>query len=640
MLASNMVNVLGGLSVKMTRKFALLGLIMFLVAGCQNISTLSSMRTAEVDESVTFDQEGLPDHWRIQSGIWEVEAGKLTHEGQPHMLGVITRVPEYLGDMTAEVTLHVSSEYPHPEHTWAGWVFSCNPPLLTGHWKDAYFALLRVDGSLQFVDSHSKVVAERATDLDLKQGPVTLRLEVEGNRARLIANGTETLELEADEPFVGGLSLAHFSNTIEVESLSLEGVIVEPQALEVGERIPLQPEAREPVTPLPRIAVNQDPLPRPGFHLAGIDEPFHPEGFNYAVLGKGGWHATFSVGTYDHDELDRNLAEMASVGANVIRVWAWGENVDGEGLTGDVRGSNLNQQYLENFVDFLALANKHKIYVMPILDEIPMNAFYRNIMLNTPEHGEGRISGYTHQFLSQDAIEAKKALIKDFVSYVKRADPGLLNTVLGWQLCNECCVRADEGPFIYKAGTVTVANGKTYDMADFDSRQACWDESIVHWANELSGAVKEVDPDAMVTMGMWTSDAHARVPYNGLVEPEPDPRIPPRPSVLAKDADQLDFLDIHIYPWQNSSEVRPACHEWDEVMATGKPAIVGEYGGFKHDSLEVARQKSLEIREQAYAMGYQGSLFWVWNLCDENHVCYCAHHGDLKHAMAPILQNK
>ena len=399
---------------------------------------------------------------------------------------------------------------------------------------------------------------------------------------------------------------------------------------------PRQPEPAEvePVEPLPRIGIRDGEEDWRVFHNAETGERFYPEGYNHTVLGRGGWHAAFNVGEYEAREMEDTLSAIAATGANTIRVWAWGENVDGEGVTGPSKSQGLNAKYMENFVDFLQRCTRHGLYVLPILDERPTNQHYSAIEeAHDNADPTETMTGHNRVYLAPGAIAAKAALAKDFVRYVKETDPGLLHTVLGWQLANESNVHAELEPFDRTEGEVTTANGETYDMSDKDSRQACWDDGVVHWANQLTRAIREADPEALVTTGMWTADAHGREPYNGLLDPEPDPRIPPRPSVLASGNCHLDFLDIHIYPWDDTPEVRPEAHEWDALRDAGIPIIVGEYGAFRRTDLSEAAQWILALRNQAYDMGYQGSLFWSWNL-DQEHV-YNAQDGDLAEITAP-----
>lgn len=367
---------------------------------------------------------------------------------------------------------------------------------------------------------------------------------------------------------------------------------------------------------LPAIGIRKNETGMAEFFNRDSGKQFIPKGFNHTALSgvTTGWHATFNVGKYEPDAMEALLAKMAAVGANTIRVWIWGIQ-DVSGFTGSADSCGLNGAYMENVVDFLRRCTKHGLYVIPILDETPHNAYYNSIAakadtaLPTPQ-----VTGYNRNYFSAGTLAAKKQAIKYFVQYVKDADAGLLNAVLGWAFSNEAFVNHSEGPFNRDAGQVVVANGQCYDMGDNDQRQACYDESILHWCNTLADAVKSVAPHALTTLGMWTSDAHGRAPVNYLLPDDRDPRRPPRPSVLASAESHLDFLDIHIYPWDGTSKVRSEAHEWDAVKRSDKPVIVGEYGVFKNKAIEEAKIMMREMLEHAYHMGYQGSLHWIWDL--------------------------
>ncbi len=112
---------------------------------------------------------------------------------------------------------------------------------------------------------------------------------------------------------------------------------------------------------------------------------------------------------------------------------------------------------------------------------------------------------------------------------------------------------------------------------------------------------------------MWTSDAAGRLPCSGLPHDGKDPRIPARPSVLGGENSLLDFIGIHIYPWDGTPKVDSVCHEHGLVK---KPEIVGEYGVFPPVPIEEAKEMMLKMLSQAYKLGYVGDLYWVWDLRD------------------------
>lgn len=357
-----------------------------------------------------------------------------------------------------------------------------------------------------------------------------------------------------------------------------------------------------------------------------------PRGFNHVVLEHrtSGWHALFNTNIYNPEEVESVLQKMSKWGANVIRVWAWG--VQNEyGVFGSDENTAINPRYVENFIDFLRKANKSKIYVIPILDEYPKYGYFsalaqelhsRYAEKDTSSHAEG----YNRQFFWESLVETKSEAIKKFIKSIKEKEEGLLNVILAWELQNEVYVKANEGPFRDFESNITLYDGTVLKNDTPENRQKIYDVTILHWANRLTQAIKEVDPKALVTVGMWTSDSAGRSPNVGVPHDNKDPRIPPRPSILGGKDSRLDFIDIHIYPWDGTSKVRPECHEYGIVK---KPVIVGEYGVFPSVNIEEAKKMLINMLTQAYEMGYIGDIFWVWDLRNVAGQTYSAVCNDL-----------
>jgi len=346
------------------------------------------------------------------------------------------------------------------------------------------------------------------------------------------------------------------------------------------------------------------------------EQVFVPRGFNHIVLehGSSGWHALFNTNVYNPYEIEKTLKEMSRCGANVVRVWAWG--VQNEfGVFGRDENNAINSDYINNFIDFLRKANKYKIYVIPILDEFPKYGYFgdlaKELHSKFPENDITQATGYNRQFFWESYIRAKAEGIKRFVNEITKVDINLLNVILGWSLQNEVFVKVTEGPFADFDSTIKLRNGGELSNKTPEDRQKIYDTAILYWANELTKAIKEEDPSALVTVGMWTSDSAGRIPCSGLPHDGKDPRIPPRPSVLGGETSLIDFIDIHIYPWDGTSKVNPACHEHRLVK---KPVIVGEYGVFPPVPIERAKEMMIEMLSQAYQLGYIGDLHWAWDL--------------------------
>ncbi|HOK10432.1 MAG TPA: hypothetical protein PLT82_12360 [Candidatus Hydrogenedens sp.] len=345
------------------------------------------------------------------------------------------------------------------------------------------------------------------------------------------------------------------------------------------------------------------------------DKTFVPRGFNHVVLEhrSSGWHVLFNTNVYNPDEAESTLRKIAESGGNTVRLWVWGTQNE-YGFLSQKEGEILNNQYMDNVIDFLQRATKYNIYLIPILDEYPrFGNFEKQLQQLHLEstYDDEHVTKYNRQFFWLSYIRAKAIVIQKFIQYIKEREPSLLSTILAWSLQNEVYVKCSDGPFKEYNGEVLLPDGSKGSLATTETRQEVYDRTILFWANELSKAVKSVDSEALVTVGMWTSDSAGREPVSGVVPDGKDPRFPPRPSVLGSEQSLLDFIDIHIYPWDKTSKVNLHCHEHGLVK---KPVIVGEYGVFQDVTIEQAKTMLIEFLQTAYKAGYIGDLYWVWDL--------------------------
>lgn len=556
-------------------------------------------------------------NWRVSSGDWRLSSDTLACD-DPDNRGPLVGLPgATYRDFTAEVSIQFQADHVGGGEGWAGLLVRGRNPVAYGVFHSGYLALLRANGRLELGGRLGKV----ETGLDPLTAPVRLRVEANGDRLRVFADGKQLIEATGQLYPEGEVALALFGAEATFTDFQLTGQPVPKEEWTPVQPIQPVPEAAPPVTPLPRIATRLREGTLGEFCVKTTGERFFPDGYNYTVLANN-WHATFDTDVYDPAKMEAALAAMEAAGSNCIRVWSWGRATRETSFCGAQSDRGLNPQYMANYVDFLRRCTAHHIYVVAMVDEYPRNAWYDWVdRENTAPDDELMVRGYNRQYLTSGLIAAKAQALRDFITYIKNADPNLLPTVLAWAFCNEAFVDAKLGPFDQEEGLVTCANGKTYDMADFDQRQACWDQGIVHWAKALDTVVKELDPEAMTTVGMWTSDAQRRAPYNGI-DPTSgavqDQRFCPRPSVLAAPECNINFLDIHVYPWRGPEAALfdETPHEWAALKQLGKPVLVGEYGAFTHQSPEPgpAMQVVLGIRQESLAHDYAGLLFWTWNL--------------------------
>lgn len=595
--------------------------------GWRGLACLAVILGGCMPGSARADVSGL-EGWRIQNGKWEAAGRGFTHDDPHSFGGALVRRDATFRDVTVEAAISIGKEYSSPGQTWAGFVIRASNAMIHGPWLDGYVVFIRPSGGVELQETGKCTVANAATDCHPDKRPVRLTVEARGTHIRVLVDGREVINATNSGFTEGDLALVSFSNAATFSDVKITGEARKSVLVRVAHTVPT-PKAHPSVNPLLRVTAIHESGSHPRFFRFG-GETYLPEGYDHTVLGGygGNEHATFNTDVYDPVKMESVLQAMSHLGANAIRVWAWGGQITGNGYTGKHATTGLDLRYMENFVDFLRRCTAHGIYVIPVLDETPTNRYYDNVA-RTSSIGSADclVSGYNQQYLTQWSIDAKKSAIRDFVGYVKRSDPRLLRTILGWELCNEACVSSDTGPFVYGSGKAVTATG-TYDMASDRQRQACWDDGILHWANELTSAVKSVDPKAMVTVGMWTSDAQGRPPVNGIRNHGSDPRFCPRPSVLASEKCRIDFLDIHIYPWDGTSHVDRVAHEWEQVSKSGKPVVVGEYGITSGDP-EKGKQILVELRRNAYALGYQGSLLWVWDLGNSPYAAVNNGYGEL-----------
>lgn len=388
--------------------------------------------------------------------------------------------------------------------------------------------------------------------------------------------------------------------------------------------------------PLPRIAA---PAPGGSGHGSLVDtsteRPFVPRGNSYVRLAPASYlpgayyHSTFEPGQYDAARADAALADMHGNGYDVVRVFidagdprsvAAGEPHGlGRGTADLTDGYG---PYYDNVADFVRRAAAHQIYVLPAMDAYPQSQYYWNIRGNyNPD--QLNVGGSNSQYLVRGEIEAKKAYLTNFVKELRsRLDASLMTTFLALEPDNEATWQADQKPFSSTSGTVTGSDGLVYDMSSSASRQQAADASMVEYANELVDAVHAVDPDMLVTMGMFTYravgrsvDGFATHCASGCAGGEW--RYPGRPASLSTFS-RLSFLDLHLYPQAGSYTVDSdlASSEWSLVRGT---VIVGEYGAVKdvyHGDIVAAAYGMRDLQVTTCQDGFAGWLFWTFDTTD------------------------
>lgn len=327
------------------------------------------------------------------------------------------------------------------------------------------------------------------------------------------------------------------------------------------------------------------------FYDRSTGQTFTPRGNNLIRLDSN-YHDTFDPGSYDPADLDAQLAGMADLGYNVVRVFL--DHRVG-GLVASSAASGLSGAYLDNLVDFLRLAQKHGLYVMFTQDWLPdtysmqQSSTVRDVNVN---------------YLAQSGVDANAAYFQDLASgLIARGAP--LDAIWSFELRNELYMVNDHPPFSLTSGSVTAPNGQTYDMADPASRRALLEDGITYWVDSVRAAILAIDPTALVSVGFF-------VPQ----DPNPirvgDNRIVETGEVLAKST--ADFIDLHGYPGVDLP-LPEHFQNFGMTAAISKPVVMGEMGGFRSvfATAQDAAQALISWQADSCTYGIDGWLVWTWD---------------------------
>lgn len=416
--------------------------------------------------------------------------------------------------------------------------------------------------------------------------------------------------------------------------------------------------------PLPRVQLVEVPGGNGYLRQQGQSAPFVPRGANYVRLvydhsyAVVPYHSTFSPALYDPQAAESALRQMHRDGYNVVRVFIDSGDWDRtNGINGTWDAAGLDGAYLDAFADFVRRATEQRVYVLPIVGRTPINAHYRSLAAPA----DPNLVGWNAMYLHAGERTAKIAYVTDFINALRaRIGQALLSTIIAYELENEMHANGDYPPFCCDPAppytcannpafactdkVVRTADGLSYDMSDPAQRQQAWDANAVSYANQLTAAIQSVDPEALVTVGMFTYRAVGRSGPQGLLPipgPGEEPRFPPRPSSLSRYSN-LSFMDIHIYDadanWTLDGDL--ASIEWNSVDPK-RPLWMGEFGAFKnrYPALTDAAWAMRDLQVSSCARGFSAWLFWtydtaeqpeLWTLVDSN--------GVINGVLAPVAR--
>jgi len=335
-------------------------------------------------------------------------------------------------------------------------------------------------------------------------------------------------------------------------------------------------------------------------------EQFVPRGNNYnllrpvndPIIGEASLDVTLSTDFYDVEYIENDLAAMEALGYNIVRILPENCAATGciTGLAGGLRGA-----YMDNMVDFIRRAKGHGIYTWIASNTLPDAGKYIDAAhLRDNE----QFSSANSEFLTQVGLDAYADYFGELVSALveRGAD---LDYVFSFSLRQEHSFDSAAPPLSLESGSVTTANGETYDMSDPGAKLAMVDDGLRHWITKTSSVIKALDPTALVSVGFFA-------PNEPNVFNEGDTRLVRAVAALDSDA---DFVDFHVYPTPPFALLEQHVENYQMEGRDDIPIVMGEMAAFTWYTSEEAGAKALhDLEVESCAAGFDGWLTWSWDI--------------------------
>lgn len=321
--------------------------------------------------------------------------------------------------------------------------------------------------------------------------------------------------------------------------------------------------------------------------------------------------------------------------------WARSDGINGNGT------ELLNSAYLDNVVDFVTAAGSMNIYTLITFDSLPKSQPFSDILSGSATRASN-IEYPNSKYLCSYFRQAYMVYVKSFAEQMSKRLNGDTSAIFAYSLAHEGSYSMDALPFSrYQDIRVHAADGSYCDMSSPSSRQRCADQNSLAWVNVLARAIKEVDPQMLVTCGVATfqSVGLKRGP-NGLQGTQRSSTAYPfRPSILTSPSSLLDFLDIHIHPlsalgdrdpeWSFEAELESS--QWYDVGFEQMPILMGELGAYKHVFRDVSSAAGdlQALQTMSWSRQFSGWAVWTWACKEHSELYWTAVDG--KEAIARIL---
>ena len=309
-------------------------------------------------------------------------------------------------------------------------------------------------------------------------------------------------------------------------------------------------------------------------------------------------HSTFSVGLYDAARAETALAAMQASGYNIVTVILEGCCV---GTIGDPAGG-LSSAYIANVVDFLHHARAHGITVVFASQWLPNYGGFQTVLGGCyPQFSDINLTN-----LSSCGVNATKLFFKDLVqALIDQNAP--MDAIFAYEIWDEYYYYINAAPLNASSGTITAANGQTYDMSSPASKQQMMDDGLVFFTDQIRAAILTLDPTALVTISFFP----------------PQSPNPSRPGDLrfitiypAITRSTVDYVDVHPYPIVLNLTMDQAVQNLGFIgYQQQKPVLMGEFGAFMfvYPTVSNAAAGLQSWQAQSCPYDFKGWVLWTWD---------------------------
>lgn len=307
----------------------------------------------------------------------------------------------------------------------------------------------------------------------------------------------------------------------------------------------------------PAIVVSEDGR---GFSEASTSKPFVPWGFNYDRDTQGQLIEDYWIDQWDR--VAEDFQEMKTLGANVVRVHL-------QFAAFMQSPTEPRQQSLDQLARLLSLASETGLY----LNLTGLGCYHKQ---DVP---------VWYEPLSETQRWDAQATFWQAIAKVCVGNP----IVFCYDLMNEPVVPGGDKPRDDWLGGGF--GGKHFvQFISLDRAGRKREEIARAWIDRLVTAIRQVDPDRLITVGMvdWSLDRPGLT--SGFI---PD-----------KVSDSLDFISVHIYP--ESGKVDQAIDTLAGFAAVGKPVVIEEIFPLKCGVDDLER---FILQSQKHASGWFG-FYW------------------------------